>query len=53
MGIVKSEDVIGWDEDGKIICSDCGESGEGKPLTEDDFKEDDVVTCDHCGRRIL
>lgn len=53
MGIVNQEDVVAWKDGNKIICGDCGDPGEAKPLMKDDFEEDAVVTCDDCGERIL
>ena len=55
MGVVKSKDLIAWEDDrGNIICGACGDPGEvGKPLTKDDFEKDDIVTCDSCGERIF
>jgi DNA-directed RNA polymerase subunit RPC12/RpoP len=53
MGLVKKEDLIGWEESGKYSCLGCGDSGEGKPLTKENFEEGDIVTCDQCGERIL
>ena len=52
MGIVKSEDVIAWEDGNKIICEECGDPGEAKPMTEDDFEDTDIVICDKCGGRI-
>ena len=53
MGIINQEDLIAWRDGNKIICASCGDPGEGKPLTKDDFEEGAVVTCDDCGERIL
>jgi hypothetical protein len=52
MGIVKQDDVIAWQDRNRIICPGCGDPGEAKPLTKDDFKEGDAVTCDECDERI-
>jgi len=52
MGIIKEKDIIAWRDRHKIICPDCGDPGEGEPLTKDDFEETDVATCDDCGERI-
>ena len=52
MGIVKEEDLIGWDDNGKILCIDCGDPSEAMPLTKDNFEETDIVICDDCGQRI-
>ena len=46
MGIIKEENIIAWEDGGKIICAGCGDPPEGKPLTKDDFKEGDIVICD-------
>jgi hypothetical protein len=48
MGVVKQDDVIAW-RDGNTICAGCGDPGEAKPMTQADFEETDVVTCDDCG----
>ena len=53
MGIFKEEDIIAWEDRSKIICAGCGDPGEGRPMTKDDFADDDIVTCDDCGDRIL
>ena len=53
MGIIKERDVIAWQDGRKIICTDCGDLGEAKPLTKEDFDEGDIVTCDECNERIL
>jgi hypothetical protein len=53
MGIVKGEDVLGWEVEGKLFCVDCKEDdGEMKPLTKDDFDDEDYILCDECGKRI-
>ena len=59
MGIVKMEDVVAWNRDGAILCPDHGDKdGDDIPMTERDFANDDVVTCDFydgvsvCGKRI-
>ena len=52
MGVVKSEDLIAWEDGSRIICAGCGDPGEAKPLTENDFDEGDVVICDGCKERI-
>lgn len=54
MGIIELNDVIGWEEDGKIYCSECVDTWEATPLTADDFPKDVLVYCDggH-GQRIL
>ena len=49
----KQEDVIAWEDGSKILCLECGDLGEAKPLTRDDFDETDIVICDDCGGRIL
>jgi len=58
MGVIKREDIIGWkDVNGEMICLECGDQ-DCKPLTKDDFEDDDYVTCDQvsaigiCGKRI-
>ena len=53
MGLVKEKEIIGWMESRKYYCLDCGDPGEGQPLTKEDFEEGDVVTCDECGERVL
>ena len=53
MGITKMKDVIAWQDGRKFICPDCGDPGEAKPLTNEDFDEGDIVTCDQCHERIL
>ena len=66
MGIVNKEDVIGWQEttgDMNILCLDCaGEDPDEnhRPLTERDFEDNVIVTCDNykgpagvCDNRIL
>ena len=53
MGIIKSEDLAAWEDGNRIICVSCGDPGEAKPLTENDFDEDNIVTCDQCNERIL
>ena len=53
MGITKIEDVIAWQDRNRILCTDCGDPGEAKPLTKADFDEGDIVTCDECDERIL
>ena len=55
MGIIKLEDIIAWAwaDGNKIICAGCGDPGEAKPLTKDDFEDGDIVICDQCGERIL
>ena len=53
MGVIKSDDVFAWADGNKIFCAGCGDPGEAKPMTEDDFEDDVVVTCDVCGERIL
>ena len=54
MGLVKNEDLIGWEEFGKkFYCRECGDPGEGGPLTKEDFEEGDVIMCDECDTRIL
>ena len=53
MGIIKSDDVIAWeDKNGRILCSKCEDQEEDKPLTRDDIDEEDYVVCDDCGERI-
>jgi hypothetical protein len=53
MGIVKAEDVIAWeDQNGGILCFEHGNPDEDAPLTDSDFDEEDIVTCDQCGKRI-
>jgi hypothetical protein len=52
MGIVKEEDLIAWRDSHTIICPDCGDPGEAEPLTQDDFEETNIVSCDNCGQRI-
>ena len=52
MGIIKVDDIIAWADDNKIICAGCGDPGEAKPLTQDDFDDTYIVTCDECGERI-
>jgi DNA-directed RNA polymerase subunit RPC12/RpoP len=53
MAVIKSEDVIAWEDGNKIICTECGDPGEAIPLTREDFQEDDLVVCDQCRERIL
>jgi len=53
MGIIKAEDLIAWQDGSRIVCPECDDPPEGKPLTKDDFTEDDIVICDECGGRIL
>lgn len=49
MGIVKMEDVLAWDHEGAIYYLDFeDQGGEATPLTENDFSNQDVVTCDGC-----
>ncbi len=48
MRIVKEKDVIAWRDGNRVICTSCGDSGDAIPLTEDDFADDDIVTCDSC-----
>ena len=53
MGIIKSEDIIAWQEEkgADILCDQCcGEND--TPLTSYDLEEDDVVVCDRCHERI-
>jgi hypothetical protein len=53
MGILKQDDIIGWEHGSNILCSGCYDgTDEDKPLTNDDFNEDDIVICDDCGIRI-
>ena len=52
MAIVKQDELIGWDDGNKIICVDCGDPCDAKPLTENDFEDTDIVTCDNCNTRI-
>ncbi len=52
MGIVKEEDLIGWRDGNKITCTDCGDPGNAKPLTKDDFEDGDIVICDECDEEI-
>ncbi|MFC1880663.1 hypothetical protein ACFL2S_04070 [Thermodesulfobacteriota bacterium] len=53
MGIIKWEDIIAWEDGEKILCNDCGEFYEDRPMSENDFEMGDVVICDSCGERIL
>ena len=53
MAIIKKEDVVAWEDGSQIICADCGDPGEAKPLTKSGFEEDYIVICDSCGARIL
>jgi len=53
MGIIKESDVIAWESGSQIICAACGDPGEAKPLTENDFEDDVIVICDHCKERIV
>lgn len=53
MGVIKGSDIIGWEDSGhRILCDKCCNADEDKPLTAEDFDEEDVVTCDECGGRI-
>jgi hypothetical protein len=53
MGIIKREDIIAWKEDSKIVCDDCLQDANiAKPLTIDDFNDEDIVECDVCEGRI-
>ena len=53
MGIMKDQDIIAWRDGDKIICAECGDPGEAIPLSENDFANDENVTCDECPKRIL
>ena len=65
MGIVNKEDVIGWEQtagDRVVLCLKCAGENPGenyRPLTEYDFRADQIVSCDNiisndvvCGRKI-
>ena len=65
MGIVNKEDVIGWQETTGhrlVLCLKCAGENPGenyRPLTEYDFEDDEIVSCDNfishnvvCGNRI-
>jgi DNA-directed RNA polymerase subunit RPC12/RpoP len=53
MGVVNREDLLAWQDTNRIICTNCGDSGEAEPLTKNDFDEGDIVACDECSERIL
>jgi len=53
MGIVKSGDVIAWEDNYRVVCLNCGDPEEAKPLTAADFEKGDIVFCINCGKRIL
>ena len=65
MGIVKKDEVIGWEETTghrQVLCLQCAGENPGenyRPLTEYDISYDEIVSCDRiisndvvCGRRI-
>ena len=64
-GDCEGRNVIGWQEtagDMDILCLDCAGEDPGenhRPLTERDFRDDEIVTCDNiinnsevCGNRV-
>jgi hypothetical protein len=56
MGIVKIEDIIGWDTNRGVFCADCesGPDDDADPIQEGDFDPSEyVVTCDRCNRRLV
>jgi len=57
MAIIKSEDIIAWEYEGLITCTEHGEPNpEAEPITQDEIEEmsgdGDIVVCDQCGKRI-
>ena len=54
MAIVKTEDLLGWQmKSGELVCLDCEpDPDDALPLDEHQLKNDDIVVCDRCFKRI-
>ena len=56
MGIIKLEDVLGWDTKAGVFCTDCKTDPDEKatPIQEGDYDPSEyIVTCDKCHTRIV
>jgi len=56
---IKKEDILGYWFDREIVCTDCINDNEledinqGKIITEEDCKPDEMIFCDRCNKLIL
>ena len=56
MGIIKLEDVLGWDTKTGVYCTDCDQDldEEATPIMEGEYDSNEyIVTCDKCHRRLV
>jgi hypothetical protein len=59
MGLVRSEDIIGYEIDGQIVCPECIMPGENDTISEDQILTEDArengdvrLFCDRCHKEL-
>ena len=56
MGIIKLEDVLGWDTEKGVFCTDCetDPDEEATPIEQGEYSPNEyIITCDKCHRRLV